>query len=104
MENLIIKSGDIISAETLIKIIDVYGGGTVEVDGGFPSYYTNAEELEMDGNERFQAVINYWHEVQFRLLGEGVRATVTTGLKGACEAIGCKTVAEWHAAADLIGE
>jgi len=91
-DTMTIKTGDIITAQQLISIIAAHGGGHASVNGEMPWPYTTAAELDLDGSERFEAVINYGHEVQFHLVSDSMRAHITTGLRGRVERM------EWVAA------
>ena len=79
------KTGEIITAAELVDIIGQHGAGTYSIDGSMPERFESAADLQLEEEDRFAAVINYSHEVQFHLVGDDVRAIVTTGLKGRCK-------------------
>lgn len=88
------KTNDIITADQLAEIIAQHGAGTVSVDGSMPKKFATSVDLEMNGTEEFQAVVNYDMPVQFHLITQkdgsdtidgDFRAMVTTGLKGRLE-------------------
>lgn len=81
------KANDIISAADLAELIAEHGADMVSVDGSMPEAYGDASDLRLDGSETFRVVINYGHEVQFHLISDEMRAIVTTGLKGRCDAV-----------------
>lgn len=81
------QANDIITSAQLTALIAEHGADMVSVDGSMPEAYSDAAELGLDGGETFRVVINYGHEVQFHLISDEMRAIVTTGLKGRCDAV-----------------
>jgi len=81
------KTNDIITAAELTSLIEKHGAGTVSIDGSMPEQFANAAELGLGGSDEFRVVINYGHPVQFHLISREMRAIVTTGLTGRCDAV-----------------
>lgn len=87
-----LRTNDIITAEHLANIIAKHGTGYLMIDGGEPEFYEDAEDLELQDQDRFSVQINYGQPVRFLLVTvdedgrdtvDGVfRAEVTTGLRG----------------------
>lgn len=89
----LLKDGDKITFSELEKIVGIYGGGHVSVEGGWPFNYTSLDEVEFEGSQEeieaskkseiFVVRINYGYEVQFWSTAQ-TETYITTGLKGIC--------------------
>lgn len=81
----LLKDGDKITFSELEKIVGIYGGGYVSVEGGWTFNYTSLDEVEFEGSQEeiFVVRINYGYEVQFWSTAQ-TETYITTGLKGIC--------------------
>lgn len=82
-----IKSGDIISADTLKALAARAGATKIQVmdDGSWPY---DAPLSDIEDHDTFKVIVNYWHEVQFHLQGHKTELLVIVpGVVGHCDNI-----------------